>query len=52
MAPAIPAGLFGKVVPPGTVLGEVLTSVREETGLPRIRVVTPGSHDTASAVAA
>jgi sugar (pentulose or hexulose) kinase len=51
-AVGIPAGMFGKIVPPGTVLGEVLTSIREETGLPRIKVVTPGSHDTASAVAA
>ncbi len=51
-AMGIPPGLFGKIVPPGTVLGEVLTAIREETGLPRIKVVTPASHDTASAVAA
>jgi sugar (pentulose or hexulose) kinase len=51
-AMGIPPHIFGPIVPPGTVLGDVLAAVREETGLPRIKVVTPGSHDTASAVAA
>jgi rhamnulokinase len=51
-AMGIPSRLFGRIVPPGTVLGPVLPAVREETGLPPIQVVTPASHDTASAVAA
>lgn len=48
----LPTGLLGTLVPPGTVLGELLPAVREETGLGPIKVVAPGSHDTASAVAA
>jgi len=45
---AIPSRIFGEVVPPGTGLGRV----RSGLGLGSIRVVAPGSHDTASAVAA
>ena len=51
-AMGIPPRIFGDIVPPGTVVGDVLTAVREETGLPRLRVIAPGCHDTASAVAA
>ncbi|HMP74902.1 MAG TPA: rhamnulokinase family protein [Kiritimatiellia bacterium] len=47
-----PAKIFGKLVNPGTVLGPLLPEVAEETGLRGVRVVAPGSHDTASAVAA
>ena len=45
---AIPSRIFGEVVEPGTDLGQV----RSGLGLGSIRVVAPGSHDTASAVAA
>lgn len=45
---AIPARIFGEVVAPGTGLGEL----RSGLGLGSIRVVAPGTHDTASAVAA
>jgi len=48
----IPGTLFGPVVPPGTVLDTLRRAVVEETGCPPIPVITPGSHDTASAVAA
>jgi rhamnulokinase len=43
---------LGDVVPPGTVLGQLRDSVATETGLGRIPVVAPATHDTASAVAA
>ncbi len=48
----LPPSIFGPLVKPGTVLGDVLPSVREETGLGRIKIIAPGCHDTASAVAA
>ncbi len=48
----LPTGIFGEVVDPGTVLGSLRSAIRDEFGLPAMRVVAPGSHDTASAVAA
>ncbi|MDO5553901.1 MAG: rhamnulokinase family protein [Planctomycetia bacterium] len=49
----IPERLFHPVSMPGSVLGDVRTSVRNVTGLPSgVRVVLPGTHDTASAVMA
>ena len=48
----LPAGIFGQVVDPGTDLGALRASVAAECGLPDMRVVAPGTHDTASAVAA
>jgi rhamnulokinase len=50
----ISAHFLPPVVPPGTVLGELLPEVAAETGLNQanpVRVVAPGTHDTASAVA-
>jgi rhamnulokinase len=47
----IPAHIFAEVVPPGTVLGSLRPEVAEDVaGAPL--VVAPGTHDTASAVAA
>lgn len=46
------AGLLAPVVPPATVVGEVLPGVAADLGLSGARLVTVGSHDTASAVAA
>ena len=43
---------FAEVVPPGTVLGPLVPSVAEETGLGDVPVVAPACHDTAAAVAA
>lgn len=44
--------LFGELVEPGHELGPILPGLAERTGLPAgVRVVTVGSHDTASAVA-
>ncbi len=48
----LPTKLLGTIVPPGTVLGPLRASVAAEAGVPAVPVVLPGSHDTASAVAA
>ena len=48
----IPYHLLPEVVQPGTQIGTLLPSVSDETGLGEIPVIAPGSHDTASAVAA
>ena len=48
----LPRHLFGPVVEPGTDLGPLRPEVSSETGLSGVRVVVPGTHDTASAVAA
>lgn len=48
----IPAEMFGPIVDPGTDLGSLRPEVADETGLADVRVVLPGTHDTASAVAA
>ena len=47
----IPRKPFGRVVPPGTILGTVRNEVIAETGLPAIPVIASASHDTAAAVA-
>jgi len=47
----LPAGIFPKVVPPGTRLGVLRAGLAERTGLSKINVVAPPTHDTASAVA-
>jgi rhamnulokinase len=48
----IPARIFGPITQPGTTLGPLRSEVARETGLAAVRVVLPGTHDTASAVAA
>ena len=48
----LPTDIFGDVVEPGTVLGGLRPAVAAECGLAPMRVVAPGTHDTASAVAA
>ncbi|MFM8892126.1 MAG: FGGY family carbohydrate kinase, partial [Planctomycetia bacterium] len=48
----IPRRLFGPTIGPGTDLGPLRPDVASETGLSGVRVVAPGTHDTASAVAA
>jgi rhamnulokinase len=47
----LPAHIFPKVVSPGTRLGVLRTGVVERTGLSKVNVVAPPTHDTASAVA-
>ncbi len=48
----IPTHFLGSIVPPGTVLGELHSTVREQTGAGSVRVIAPATHDTGSAVAA
>lgn len=48
----IPARLFTELTPPGTVLGDLLPAVLEETGKLEAKVLNIASHDTASAVLA
>jgi rhamnulokinase len=48
----VPTQMLGEIVPPGTRLGTLRKSVQARSGLGPIRVVAPGTHDTASAVAA
>jgi rhamnulokinase len=47
----LPLKMFPPVVPPGTHLGKLRSSVAERTGLHNVGVVAPPAHDTASAVA-
>jgi rhamnulokinase len=47
---ALPSDLLTEIVPAGTDLGPLRAEVAAETGLPGVRVVTPASHDTGSAV--
>lgn len=49
---SIPEHIFGKIVPPGTVIGTLLPEWAEYTGLGEIPVIAACSHDTASAVLA
>ncbi len=48
----IPAAMFPDVTAPGTLLGHLRSDVADFTGLGRLKVVAPATHDTASAVAA
>ena len=48
----LPKRIFGDIVMPSTVRGELRTDIAEETGLKDVKVIAVGSHDTASAVAA
>jgi rhamnulokinase len=48
----LPRRIFGPLADPGTMLGPLRPEVAAATGLGAVRVVLPGSHDTASAVAA
>ncbi len=48
----LPAKIFGQVVPPGTVAGELLPDLARETAVGRVPVIAAGGHDTALAVAA
>jgi rhamnulokinase len=47
----LPTHIFPKVVPPGTRLGALRPGLAERTGLHKVNVVAPPTHDTASAVA-
>ena len=48
----IPTPMLGQIVQPGTKLGKLQPAVAAETNLTSAEVILPGTHDTASAVAA
>ena len=48
----IPTHIFKPTSEPGSVLGEIRSSIASESGLKGMKVVLPGAHDTASAVMA
>ena len=48
----IPTRIFLDIVQPGTVLGKILPSLAEETGLKDVPVVATACHDTGAAMAA
>lgn len=48
----LPLEIMASIVPPGTVIGRLLPSIIEETGIMPMDVIAPACHDTASAVAA
>lgn len=47
----IPTHIFPEILPPATILGELLPAVAEEVGA-TLPVIAPACHDTGSAVAA
>ena len=47
----LPGGLLAEIVPAGTDLGAIRPALVEDLGLEGVRVVTPATHDTGSAVA-
>ena len=47
----IPKSIMQSIVPPGTVIGDLTSEVCQETGLSKIPVIAPATHDTGSAVA-
>ena len=48
----LPAKIFPEIVSPGTRLGPLRPIVASATGLEKVSVIAPATHDTASAVAA
>jgi rhamnulokinase len=49
---SLPLRILQPIVPAGTSLGGLRPEIAEKTGLSGISVIVPGTHDTASAVAA
>lgn len=47
-----PRQIFPELVEPGTVLAPLLSEVAAEIGVQGVPIIAPGTHDTASAVAA
>ncbi len=44
--------IMQQIIPPGTVIGGISRDIRRKTGLQKLSVVAPATHDTGSAVAA
>lgn len=49
-AMGLPEKIFGGMVNAGAILGKLQSNVAAEVGAPHLQVITPASHDTASAV--
>ena len=49
---SLPHHFLGKLVPAGTRIGTLRAEVCGEANVPSVPVIVPGSHDTASAIAA
>lgn len=47
----LPTAILPEIVEPGTVIGPLLPSIREQCGLESVQVLAPATHDTGSAVA-
>ena len=45
-------GIFKELIKPGSKIGPITEQLQQETGLGPVPVIAPGTHDTASAVAA
>jgi len=48
----IPSHFLMEIVPPGTVLGRIRTSIASDVGAKDMTLIAPATHDTGSAVAA
>lgn len=46
----ISSAMLPKIVEAGSMIGDLLPEIAKETNLEHVRVIAPGSHDTASAV--
>ena len=44
--------LFQKIIPSGTILGNLHKEIRQDLGLNNVKVIAPACHDTGSAIAA
>jgi rhamnulokinase len=50
-AAEIPEDLVNEIIQPGTVVGNILSEIQEDTGSKEIPCIAVASHDTASAIA-
>ncbi|MFA4028556.1 MAG: hypothetical protein GDYSWBUE_000518 [Candidatus Fervidibacterota bacterium] len=48
----IPTHFLPPIVSSGTIIGEMISSVADDVGMPRVKIIAPACHDTGSAVAA
>jgi rhamnulokinase len=48
----LPTSMFGEIVPPGTLLGDLRSDIARDMGIEPMAVIAPACHDTGSAVAA
>jgi rhamnulokinase len=48
----LPTDIYPEILPSGSILGPLIPTIEEDTGLGAIPVIAPACHDTGSAVAA